>query len=469
MLRDFPVSRILIELESDNLTPAIIFRSARRQCDLDLEKLAEVPRLQLKEKAQEKIRNEIFNIIRKYGFQEDVIESSPYFDVLVKYGVGAHHAGQLLAWRLLLEELMSRGMLRLLIATGTVAAGVDFPARSVVITAHSKRGNEGFKVILPSELQQMSGRAGRRGKDTVGFCIVAPGQFADARVIHDLSRRPPEPLKSSYFASPSTALNLLKYRHVDDLKFTVERSLAAFLDRKKGKALREEAAKVEVEAEGTAKEEAKKRIQKRARRIVKEAESVENKQITQLNRSLEGLEALGHIKDGKLTDKGTWAAELCTTLVLELAEAVEKGLFDDASLHKLVGLVASIAGDHHRHYFNLSKNPLPEANYEKLRDVIQSVRAVYQNPATEEAQVVPDAANTVLTWMDSPDWGSFSSLLRLAKVAEGDAARVITQTADHLNQLSRLYKTHPVLAAAAEEGRRRILRPPVSDAFVVEE
>ncbi len=55
--------------------------------------------------------------------------------------------------------------------------------------------------------------------------------------------------------------------------------------------------------------------------------------------------------------------------------------------------------------------------------------------------------------MESKDWTEFVSLLRLAGVAEGDVSRLVTQTAEHLNQLSRLNETHPALAATAEEGR----------------
>jgi superfamily II RNA helicase len=354
--------------------------------------------------------------------------------------------------------------LRLLIATGTVAAGVDFPARSVVIAAHGRRGSEGFNMLTSSEFMQMSGRAGRRGKDAVGLCLVAPSQSSDARAIHEVANKPPEPLRSAYFASPSTVLNLLKYRNVDDLEYTVSRSLAAFLDRKHAKHLAEEADGLEPEADG-AHGEAGKRIRKKINRLRRESEALSSRQELLLRQALDGLSLLGYIDPvrGGLTEKGAWAAELCTTLVLELAEAISAFLFEDLPLLQLAGLVASIAGDPHRMYFNLKPNPIPRERFQKLQEVVERVKRSYDNPNASETAVLPDAALTVMTWMQCETWTEFSSLLRLARVTDGDVARLVTQTADHLNQLSRLRETHPELAAMASEARQLLLRPPLTD------
>lgn len=469
MLREFPVAKILEFLSDDNLLPAILFRSARRQCDADLQFIGRMRRGRLSEKAQRDLKEQIDAIIERYSFQPDVILDHPQYQGLIETGVGAHHAGQLLPWRLLLEELMARGGLRMLIATGTVAAGVDFPARSVVITAHSKAGAEGFQVLSAAEFMQMSGRAGRRGKDAVGLCLVAPSQLSDARVIHEIANKPPEPLRSAYFASPSTVLNLLKFRNVDDLQYTVQRSLAAFLDRKHARQLREEAKGAEQELE-TLTGEPGRRARKRVNRMIREADAVESRQELHLTQALNGLRLLGFIdpERGGLTEKGQWAAELCTTLVLELAEAINEFIFEDLPITQLAGLVASIAGDPHRMYFNLKPNPIPKDRYQRLQEVVDRVKRAYDNPTASETMVLPDAALTVMTWMECESWAEFSSLLRLARIADGDVSRLVTQTADHLNQIVRLRATHPELAKAASEARQRLLRPPLTDMIGLE-
>jgi superfamily II RNA helicase len=400
----------------------------------------------------------------------NVIFKHPHYSALASTGTGAHHAGQLLLWRLVLEELMSRGMLRLMIATGTVAAGVDFPARTVVITAHSKRGAEGFNVLTASEFQQMSGRAGRRGKDAVGICVIAPGVYSDARVIHEVIKRPPEPLRSAYFAAPATVLNLLKFRNVDDLTFTVQRSLAAFLDGKHAASMRVEAEReeAEVSADESLAGERLKKAEKRVRRVRRDADELQARQETLLKQALEGLQTLGYVESGSLTEKGYWAANLCTSLVLELGEAIAEHLFSDLGMFELVGLVASIAGDPHRPYMSIKANPVKKEYFTKLQAIIERVRASYRNPAASEVAVLPDAAVTVITWMESESWDEFASLLRLNGVAEGDVARLVTQTADHLNQIARLDESHPELARLAAEGRKRILKPPLTEAMLQE-
>lgn len=466
---DFPVTKVLFALQRDSLLPAILFRTARKQCDLDIERVSGARGAMLPLPEQERLKAEIGLLAEKYGVDPEVLSGYPHYPALITTGVGAHHAGQLLVWRLVLEELMSKGLLRLLIATGTVAAGVDFPARTVVITAHSKRGSEGFGVLTSSEFQQMSGRAGRRGKDAVGICLIAPGPYSDARVIADIIKRPPEPLRSAYFAAPSTVLNLLKFRNVDDLRYTVSKSLAAFLDWKSAEALRSSASdeESEIEYNRNLTAEARKKSLKRVRRKNKEADLIEQKQGEALDRSLAALEKLGYIERGGLTEKGYWAANLCTSLVLELAEAISEHLFSDLTQWQVVGLVASIAGDPHRPYLSIKRNPMPKELFRRMEAVVERVKNHYRVPGASEVAVLPDAAVTVITWMEAESWSEFASLLRLNGVAEGDVSRLVTQTADHLNQISRLDETHPELARLAAEGRKRILRPPLSDAIEV--
>jgi len=470
MYGEFPVTKILSELHDNNLLPAILFRSARKQCDLDIERLTESRVGVLPQDRQDFLRNEVDTVIEKYGLDREVIEQHPHFPPLLRTGIGAHHAGQLLVWRLVLEELMTRGHLRIMVATGTVAAGVDFPARTVVVTAHSKRGNEGFRVLTSSEFQQMSGRAGRRGKDTVGICLIAPSQYSDARVIYEVAKRPPEPLRSAYFAAPSTVLNLLKYRNVDDLRFTVSKSLAGFLDRKAADKRREEAKLVESEigSLGDLDTERKKKKAKRVRRLFREADDLALHQQLLLEESLRGLGVLGYVQDGVLTDKGVWAAELCTTLVIELAEAIDSGLFLDLTMEELLGLLASISGDAHREYLAIKKNPIPKEKFEKLNTIVKRVQQTYKGfPFASEVAVIPDAAVTVLSWAEAESWAEFSGLIRLAGVADGDVARLISQTADHLHQISRLIESHPDLARLAIDARKLLLRPPIADAYPV--
>ena len=466
MQRDYPISKIIKQLERSDLIPAIVFRTSRRGCDMDLQQLARKSYNKADPEQTEAIREKVDSLCEQHGWERELIVNNLQYKVLLSHAAGAHHAGQLLTWRLLLEELMSAGMLRLLIATGTVAAGVDFPARTVVVTAHSKRGHDGFNVLTASEFQQMSGRAGRRGKDTVGFCLMAPSPFCDARVLAKVSESPPEPLRSAYFASPSTVLNLLKYRSVEELRFTVQNSLAGFVD--EGEAVEQrEFANQEEERLSTLEEESReyKKLFKKVRRLRRKADERAAQQLTQLELTLSALVKLNFITtEGVLTEKGHWAAELCTNLVLELAEAIENFMFSDVSSIELVGLVASIAGDPYRNYLKVKNSKVSNQKFEQLSELVENIADHYTpNANSSEVAVVSDAAATVETWVETKQWSDFTALLRLANVADGDAARLIMQTADHLQQISRLSESHPALAELAVEARGLLLRPPLSD------
>lgn len=495
MRESLPISFIAQELDRQNLLPAIVFRSARSQCDADAERAGANQRMKLSPTLQRELRQRVHEIVGSYDMDLELITSHPHYAALVTTGVGAHHAGQLLMWRLLLEELMAAGLLRVLVATGTVAAGVDFPARTVVITAHSKRGAEGFRQLTAAEFQQMSGRAGRRGRDTVGFCVAAPSPFCDARQLLHIAKQPPEPLVSSYFPSPSTVLNLLRYRNVDDLRYTVERSLASFIDRKHAEGLREQGRGAaerlpapvrqrilsEMGSTSTSTDDEDgfenqsiqlsredKRLTKRVRRFFREARELEQRQRSLLDASLGGLGRLGYVDGVTLSEKGNWAANLCTTLVIELAEIIESGMLDGISAEALVAIVASISGDPHRSYLSTKTPPLSKELLQKINEIILRVRDSGMPGASDDRTPVPFAAYTAVVWMQSEDWHQFRSLLLLSGVAEGDAARLITQTAEHLNQLSRLSETHPQLALRAEEAKRRILRPPLTEVINLE-
>jgi superfamily II RNA helicase len=476
MRRPVSIAMILGELERCDLLPAIVFRSSRAQCDIDAERSAGNRKMHIPLAKQRAIKAKILAVIEKYEMDADLVLSHPQYSSVLTTGIGAHHAGQLLMWRLLLEELMAAGLLRVLVATGTVAAGVDFPARTVVVTAHSRRGAEGFVNFTSSEFQQMSGRAGRRGKDTVGFCIAAPSAYCDARVLAQIARKPPEPLESAYFPSPSTVLNLLRYRTVDGLQYTVERSLAAFNDRREAVELREQAQKMlaamRPELSGALEQPLDESIEvskperkelKRIRRKIREANSLEKRQTNLLQAALSGLRGLSYVDGDNLSEKGFWAANLFTTLVLELSEIIERGILDDVNADQLIAIIASIAGDPYRQYIAGRSDLLSSSIVDRLNEVLESIKQQSMPGTVDYLAVLPDAAHTVLTWAETEDWGVFRGLLFLNGVAEGDAARLITQTAEQLNQLSRLRESHYELALLAQEARRRILRPPLTE------
>lgn len=220
---EIPPNKLITTLRNYNLLPAIVFLPTRRKCD---EAATEVAgdRSQKTDPERQEIRRQIFD---EHAVENPEIRRHKHRRVLIDGGVAAHHAGHIPAWKLLIEKMMSRGLLNAIFATSTVAAGVDFPARTVVIINADTRGNDGWRSLQASELQQMTGRAGRRGKDNVGFAVLAPGQFQNPKKIAELLKAPPDPLQSKFRATYTSLLNLLDaFGSFEQVREIAEKSFA---------------------------------------------------------------------------------------------------------------------------------------------------------------------------------------------------------------------------------------------------
>ena len=87
-------------------------------------------------------------------------------------GVGIHHAGLLPKYRRIVEMLFQKKLLSICVCTETLAAGINLPARSVVMTSLLKGPPRALKLIDPSSAQQMFGRAGRPQFDSQGYVFA---------------------------------------------------------------------------------------------------------------------------------------------------------------------------------------------------------------------------------------------------------------------------------------------------------
>src|SRR6476661_10348794 len=201
---EMPSATLLAALDGYNLLPAIVFLPTRRRCDQAASEAA-LTRRDPNDSRREARRD----FMREFVEQHAEVRGHRHWDTIIRGGVASHHAGHIPAWKLVIEKLMSAGLLDAIFATTTVAAGVDFPARSVVLTGADARTGSGWRTLSASELQQMTGRAGRRGRDNVGFVIAAPGIHQDPERIAQLLKAPADSLVSQFRATYTTLLNLL--------------------------------------------------------------------------------------------------------------------------------------------------------------------------------------------------------------------------------------------------------------------
>lgn len=105
---------------------------------------------------------------------ESVTFTSPFgkeIKKFLKHGIGLHHAGLLPRYRILVEQLAQKGLLKVICGTDTLGVGVNVPIRSVLLTQLCKYDGSKTRILNARDFHQICGRAGRRGFDTQGSVI----------------------------------------------------------------------------------------------------------------------------------------------------------------------------------------------------------------------------------------------------------------------------------------------------------
>ena len=101
--------------------------------------------------------------------------SSPYgpeFKRFLKQGIGLHHAGLLPKYRILVEKLSQKGLLKVICGTDTLGVGVNVPIRTVLFTQLCKYSGDKTAILASRDFHQIAGRAGRKGFDNVGYVVA---------------------------------------------------------------------------------------------------------------------------------------------------------------------------------------------------------------------------------------------------------------------------------------------------------
>jgi superfamily II RNA helicase len=216
------VPKILDVLRHANLLPAIFFLKSRADCDKAVAfcQSAKVTKWQENPQFHETLED----LLEAYPF----LRTHQHLSALESCRVGSHHGGQLPNWKLFLEKMMQAGNLDAIFSTSTIAAGVNFPARTVVIFQSDRFNGKDFMPLSATDLLQMTGRAGRRGMDEIGFVLVVPGQHQDPRLINELLKSPPDQIQSQIRVNFSMVLNLLLSHTPEEIRNLFVASFATF-------------------------------------------------------------------------------------------------------------------------------------------------------------------------------------------------------------------------------------------------
>ncbi len=413
-----------------DLLPAIFFLKSRAECDQAVrlcngELLSKTPgkKQALIEKIDELTQN------------NPHLQNHPQRKYLEQTGTAGHHSGHLPAWKVVVETLMAGGLLNAMFATSTVAAGVNFPARSVVVLNSDRFNGVDFMSLTPSEFQQMAGRAGRRGMDNVGFGLMLPGRFMNLKYVARLVDAPPLDVDSQIKIDFSMVLNLLLSHTPNEIRTLLDKSFASYLiaSGKKGGRI------------------ARKRFGNDLEHLWLDFQS-HMAFLTQENFVT---------SEGALTEDGLWASKLRIDSPLLVAQSIRKSLLPISDPALLASIIGTFVNEKEFTDDPLHQTAIPK----RLKEVFMDLRYGLKPFAIKLLKKGFSAPNLYIqpaallyAWAHGEDW---DDLMVGSVFAEGDFARLILRTAENLRQIAKLEDTFPQIAKTAKEAIELILKEPI--------
>ena len=215
-------------LDRDGLLPAIFFIFSRAGCDAAVQQCLSAGLRLTTAEQQAAIRTTIEERCAVLPSGDLAVLGFWEWSQALERGIAAHHAGLLPLFKETVEDLFSRGLVKVVFATETLALGINMPARSVVLDKLVKWDGSAHQDITPGEYTQLTGRAGRRGIDVEGHAVVVDHGGLDPVALAGLASRRTYPLRSSFRPTYNMAVNLVGQVGRDRAREVLETSFAQF-------------------------------------------------------------------------------------------------------------------------------------------------------------------------------------------------------------------------------------------------
>ncbi len=290
---------LIDHLAESRRLPALWFAFNRRECE-EFASLVHRPLLSPEERSR--ILAAYGELLARFDIPPDA--TTDHLRRLLEKGTAYHHAGLLPTLKEVVERIFTTGLIKLLFATETFAVGVNMPARTVVFNSIFKFDGRRMGPIKTREHHQMSGRAGRRGIDDVGYVYsVAEWPHVRANEIERVTHGQIEPIRSQFNLSYATLLTL--WEHLGNRIYAAaEQSFSNFLAQKRG-------------------------------------HHVFQAKLEQMKRKLSVLRSLGYIHDARLTARGRFARQI-QGYELQVGELLFRGVLKQLSEEELCVLFHAI-------------------------------------------------------------------------------------------------------------------------------
>ncbi|MYR05610.1 DEAD/DEAH box helicase [Gordonia sp. SID5947] len=225
-----PPSRpdLVARLDREGLLPAIGFIFSRAGCDGALAQCLRSGLNLLTPQESQAVDEVVDRHLTELSPADEEILGVAEWRAGLRRGFAAHHAGLLPTFRHTVEELFTRGLVRMVFATETLALGINMPARTVALERLIKFNGEAHVDLTPGEFTQLTGRAGRRGIDVEGHAVVVWTPDLVPEEVAGLAGARTFPLRSSFQPEYNMAVNLIGRLGLAGSRELLNRSFAQF-------------------------------------------------------------------------------------------------------------------------------------------------------------------------------------------------------------------------------------------------
>lgn len=207
---------LINDLNNRDLLPCVLFAFSRDKVDQRGQNLAGLKLITDGERF--KILKFAEKALKRLNPVDRALPQILFVQELLSFGIGVHHSGHLPILKEIVEILFSKGLVKVLVATETFAMGVNMPTKSVIFCDTRKFDGSKHRDLLPGEYTQMSGRAGRRGKDVKGTVIIFfqnPDRTPREFILEEMLKAEPTVLESKFRIRYNQLCRILKSEELD--------------------------------------------------------------------------------------------------------------------------------------------------------------------------------------------------------------------------------------------------------------
>jgi superfamily II RNA helicase len=385
-----PDYKDLIELIKDKL-PCIYFVFSRART-IDYAMNLSYKNQFLNQEEQKEMNAFVSSEFSKLNKEIKSLNTTQKLKACLPKGIAFHNAGILPDLKHIVEQLFSKGLIKILFATETFAVGINMPAKTVCFDSLRKYSDKGFRYLTSKEYFQISGRAGRRGIDKTGLSVsVIYRPNADLKRIAEFTAKDTLPLKSQFKLSINTVLNMIDQHSPEENKRILTLNFYTFQILK-----------------GSTSKRLLGSIKARFTKVVN------------------NLTKLGYIKDGKLTKIGRFTTNIFGN-ELEVSQLFFSNLKLDEYSILLLLTALEYEGKRDTKFFKTYENKVSRGLFHKMRN----------NPTLRKGTWYENLDKMTAIIHPLYEQKKFIEILQNSNLLEGDLIRIFMRIMDKLEQIGK--------------------------------